>query len=92
MGSNNAKTGIDKVVTIIQQIRDLSSAIASAVEQQSVTTQEITHRMMEAARGSLEITRAIYEVANSAQYISTGAIDIQHSSGDLAALQTICII
>lgn len=85
-GSNNAKTGISRVVTIIQQIRDLSNAIAIAVEQQSGTTQEITHRMQDAARGSLDITRVINEIADSAQHTSAGATDIQHSSGDLAEL------
>lgn len=85
-GTNHAKTGISQVVAIIQQIRGLSNAIASAVEQQSSTTQEITRRMTETARGSLDIPHVIHEIANSAQHISVGAIDIQHSSGDLAAL------
>lgn len=85
-GSNNAKRVIHNVVAIIQQIRDLANAIAAAIEQQSMTTQQITRRMEEAAQGSLDITRIIHEIANSAQYTSLGATGVQNSAKDLAAL------
>ncbi|MBD3306690.1 HAMP domain-containing protein [candidate division KSB3 bacterium] len=85
-GSDKAMQAITNVSDIIGRIRDLSTAIASGVEQQSVTTQEMTHRMSEAARGSQDITQVIGEIVTTARHTSEGAVEVQHAARDLASL------
>ena len=74
-GSEGAVEAIGKVSTIIGTINDISSTIAAAVEEQTVTTNEITRNVSEASRGSGEIAENITGVATAAQNTTTGAND-----------------
>ena len=72
-GSEGAVEAIGKVSTIIGTINDISSTIAAAVEEQTVTTNEITRNVSEASRGSGEIAENITGVATAAQNTTKGA-------------------
>lgn len=74
---------IGKISEVIAQINDISSTIASAVEEQAATTTEIGRNLTEAARGSTEIAGNISGVAQAAKSTSKGASDIQVSAKDL---------
>ena len=74
-GSEGAVEAIGKVSTIIGTINDISSTIAAAVEEQTVTTNEITRNVTEASRGSGEIAENIGGVATAAQNTTKGAND-----------------
>ncbi len=54
-GSKGAVEAIAEVGTIINRINDISNTIASAVEEQTATTNEISRQLAEAAKGSSEI-------------------------------------
>jgi methyl-accepting chemotaxis protein len=71
--TQDAVAAIGHISTIIAQINDISSTIASAVEQQSATTNEMGRNVAESAQGSSEIARNITMVAQVAQGTSTGA-------------------
>ncbi len=75
---------IDQVSGVIQQISSIQTAIAGAVEQQTVTTKEIGRNLTEAARGTSEIARNIAGVADAARNTSEGAHKTERTSGDLA--------
>lgn len=75
---------IDEVSGVIKQISSIQTAIAGAVEQQTVTTQEIGRNLTEAARGTSEIARNIAGVAEAARNTSEGAHKTERTSGDLA--------
>ena len=74
-GSEGAVEAIGKVSMIIGTINDISSTIAAAVEEQTVTTNEITRNVTEASRGSGEIAENIGGVATAAQNTTKGAND-----------------
>ena len=74
-GSEGAVEAIGKVGTIIDTINGISSTIAAAVEEQTVTTGEITRNVSEASRGSREIADNITGVATAAENTSKGASD-----------------
>lgn len=81
-----AVRSISEVGEIITQINDLSSTIASAVEEQSATTNEIGRNVGEAAKGTGEIARNISGVATAAQSTTSGAADTQKAASDLSQM------
>lgn len=77
---------IQKISQVINQINDISSTIASAVEEQTATTNEISRNVSEAAAGGSEIARNIVGVAGAAQETSRGATDSQKAASELARM------
>jgi len=91
--TNGAVESIGEISSVIGQIADLQTTIASAVEEQTATTSEIARNVNEAARGSAEIAENITSVATAAQETSAGAQTAQSAArvlaevaGDLQAL------
>lgn len=84
--SSGAVKAIGEISEVISQINDISNTIASAVEEQTATTNEIGRNVSDAARGSTEITRSIAGVAASAETTSNGARDTRQASQELSQL------
>jgi methyl-accepting chemotaxis protein len=84
--TQGAIEAINEIGTIIAQINDISSTIASAVEEQSATTNEIGRNVAEAAKGSSEIAHNIVGVANAAQGTTSGANDSRQAASELARM------
>lgn len=82
--TDKAVGAIGEVSGIINQISDISNIIASAVEEQTATTNEIGRNVGEAARGANEIARNISGVATAAQNTSGGALDTQKAAESLS--------
>ena len=78
-----AVDAIASISTVIHQINDISSTIASAVEEQNATTNEMSRNVSEAAHGSSEITSNIAGVAQAAESTSRGATDTQKAAQQL---------
>jgi methyl-accepting chemotaxis protein len=72
-----AVKAIGEVSEIINQVNDISSTIASAVEEQTATTNEIGRNVNDAARGSSEIAQNISRVASATGQTTAGARDTQ---------------
>ena len=77
---------IDEITEVINQISNISSTIASAVEQQTATTNEIGRNVSEASRGSSEIAVNISSVAQAAKNTTTGAEKSLGAAEDLARM------
>ncbi|MBM4246980.1 MAG: methyl-accepting chemotaxis protein [Deltaproteobacteria bacterium] len=84
--ATSAVTAIADIGTIITQINDISNTIASAVEEQSATTNEIGRNVAEAAKGSSEIAQNITGVAQAAASTNSGANDAQQAASELARM------
>jgi len=78
-----AVEAINTISGVINQINDISSTIATAVEEQNATTNEMSRNVIEAAHGSSEITSNIGGVAEAAQSTTRGATDTQKASQQL---------
>jgi methyl-accepting chemotaxis protein len=86
---NDTQGAIDAIGTIsgvISQINDISGTIATAVEQQSATTNELTRNVADAAKGSGEIARSIEGVAEAARGTSLSAQESQKAADELAGV------
>ena len=91
--TKGAVQAIGEISSIINQINDISNSIASAVEEQTVTTHEIGRNVKEAAKGTGEIARNISGVASAARDTTGGAgetrIAAQMLSSMAAELQSL---
>jgi methyl-accepting chemotaxis protein len=83
-----AVDAIESISGVINQINDISSTIATAVEEQNATTNEMSRNVSEAARSSGEITSNIAGVAEAAESTSRGAGDTQKAAQDLVGTST----
>ncbi len=70
----------------IDRINEISTAIASAVEEQSATTSEIGRSITEAATGTGEIANNITEVATAANSTRQATNDTKTSAEELAVM------
>jgi methyl-accepting chemotaxis protein len=84
--SGNAVNAIAEISEIINKINDISSTIASAVEEQSATTNEMARNVTEAARGVGEISTNISTVSIAAKQTTEGTGDTSEAAGELAKL------
>jgi methyl-accepting chemotaxis protein len=78
-----AVEAIASISEVINQVNDISSTIATAVEEQNATTNEMSRNVSDAARSSGEITGNISGVAEAAQGTTRGAGDTQKASQQL---------
>ena len=83
-----AVEAIASISGVINQINDISNTIATAVEEQNATTNEMSRNVSEAAHGSGEITSNIGGVAEAAQGTTRGASDTQKASQQLVETST----
>lgn len=91
---------IGEITDIIAKINEIVSTIASAVEEQSVSSKEITMNVVQASEGieevnkgvarssalCLEITKDIKDVNGSVTHIADSASDVNQNSSDLLQL------
>ncbi|RYV51966.1 methyl-accepting chemotaxis protein [Pengzhenrongella frigida] len=81
-----AVTAIEEIASIIASINDYQLTIASAVEEQTATTNEMSRSVQEAATGSVEIATNIVGVATSAAMTSDVLGQVGTSIAELAQL------
>ena len=84
--TKGAVEAIGHISGIINQINDISVTIASAVEEQTATTNEMARNVSEAAKGSMEIAGNITGVAKAAQETTAGAGDTQKAAKELSRM------
>ncbi|HVN28308.1 MAG TPA: hypothetical protein VMT64_07465, partial [Candidatus Binataceae bacterium] len=87
-GAKGAVDAINEITTVIGRINDIQNTIASAVEEQPGTTNEITRNVSETARGTSDIASNINGVASSAKATQECAAIAESSSSELAKVAT----
>lgn len=85
-GTEGAFDAITEIRTIIGQMHEISTTIASAVEEQTATTKEIARNVSEAAQGESQVTKNITSVAEAAKSTSIGAQSTLAAASQLARL------
>jgi methyl-accepting chemotaxis protein len=87
----DTKAAVDAIASIsgvVNQINDISSTIATAVEEQNATTNEMSRNVCEAAHGSGEITSNIAGVATAAESTSRGSADTEKAAQELVRMSS----
>jgi methyl-accepting chemotaxis protein/CHASE3 domain sensor protein len=84
--SSNSSAGAIKGITqTIARVNEISTAIASAVEEQSAATQEISRSVQQAAIGSAEVAANIVGVTDASHQTSAGSTQVLTAASELAA-------
>jgi methyl-accepting chemotaxis protein len=86
--TKSAVSAISEISSIIKQINDIQVVISAAIEEQSITTNEIGRNVSEAAKGGAEIAENITGVAMAAQSTAAGASDSKKAAAELARMAT----
>lgn len=84
--AKGAVSAIAQISQIINQINDIQNTIATAVEEQTATTGEISRNITEAAKGASEIAQNITGVAQAAQSTTEGANNTKSSADELSRM------
>jgi methyl-accepting chemotaxis protein len=82
--TGGAVAAIGGIKDVIDKISHISTVIATAVEEQSATTSEMSRNVTEAARGASTISSNIAGVAEAAQNTSTNVSEAQTATEYLA--------
>jgi methyl-accepting chemotaxis protein len=86
--ATKATHAIVQITQVIEQINSLQTTIASAVEEQTATTNEMARNIAQAATGSGEIAANITSVANAADSTRAGVEEARTAAADLARMST----
>ena len=84
--TKGAVVAIDQISKIINEINNIQTTIASAVEEQTATTNEIARNASEAAKGSTEISKNITNVSEAARNTTEGANNTLSAATELSKL------
>ncbi|WP_430789980.1 methyl-accepting chemotaxis protein [Actinoplanes sp. G11-F43] len=83
--TSGAVTAIGEISEIIERINGIQLTIASAVEEQTATTQEMNRTLSEAANGAGDIAMTIGSVSSAAQRTTDTVGETRHAAEDLSA-------
>ena len=86
--TQGAVDSIRQIGEVIALINDISNTIASAVEEQTATANEMSRNVAEAAKGTSEIAQNITSVATAAQNTSQGATNCQQAASEMSRMAT----
>ncbi|GAA2392173.1 methyl-accepting chemotaxis protein [Dactylosporangium salmoneum] len=86
--TTGAVAAIGEIGQIISRINDYQLTIASAVEEQTATTNEMNRSVSEAATGSAEIANNVSTVAAAAQNTSRNVSEAQRAAADLQRMSS----
>jgi len=82
--TSDAVGAIQRIQGIISEISDISTTIASAVEEQGAATQEISRNVQETAKGTQQVSSNIGAVSQAAQDTGGSSSQVLSSSKELA--------
>jgi methyl-accepting chemotaxis protein len=82
-GSAAAVAAIARIGEVVTEINDTQLTIASAIEEQTATTTEMSRNVGETATGAGEIASSIQSVAQTAQHTTVGAEHARQTSTEL---------
>jgi methyl-accepting chemotaxis protein len=84
-GSTDATvTEIGQILKVINDVNDIVSTIATAVEEQSVTTKEIAENVVHASQGIQEINENVAQSSSVAGDIAKDIRDVNKASGEMS--------
>ncbi len=82
--TGGAVSKIQEIATTITSINEISTSIASAVEEQTAATQEIARNVEQAAAGTAEVDKNVAGVSQAAEETGSSAKDVQEAAGELS--------
>ncbi len=86
--TEQAVSAISQISNIIHEISDLQNSIASAIEEQSVTTNEIGMNLGNAAQGSTTISSSMLALSEAATSTTEGAGNTMSAANEMSSMSS----
>ena len=83
-GTSDAVHAIQSISDVITQINDISTSVATSVEEQSAATDEIAQNIEGASNGTRNVSESIKDVERGASETGSAASQIESASTDLS--------
>jgi methyl-accepting chemotaxis protein len=77
-------TQIDQISKVVNEVNGIVSTIATAVEEQSVTTREIAENMVQASQGIAEVTENVAQSSTVSGEIARDIAEVSQSAGEMS--------
>ncbi|HVT52594.1 MAG TPA: methyl-accepting chemotaxis protein [Dongiaceae bacterium] len=82
--TSSSASAIKGIGHTINRVSEISTTIASAVEEQGAATQEIARSVQQAAQGTQEVSTNIISVTTAAEHTGAAAAQVLEASGELS--------
>jgi methyl-accepting chemotaxis protein len=77
-------TDIDQIPSVINEVNEIVSTIATAVEEQAVSTKEIASNVTQTSQGIGEVTENVSQTSQVAETISSDIAEVNQAAGEIA--------
>jgi methyl-accepting chemotaxis protein len=78
--TGSAIEAINQISAVVSQISEASRTIASAVEEQSVTTREIARNVAQVAEGAATVSRGVVQTAEATREVTENIIHVDENA------------
>jgi len=75
---------MDEVFDVVQQINGISTIVSASVEEQSITSKEITDNINQAARASNDVAESVNKASDILKKITNDIIAVSQAAGNTA--------
>ncbi|WDP89984.1 MAG: methyl-accepting chemotaxis protein [Desulfobacter sp.] len=75
---------IEAIVTVINDINDIVTTVATAIEEQSATTQEISNNVSQAAAGVQEVNESVNQTSAVSGEVSQDIAQVSQAAGEIS--------
>lgn len=82
--TQSSANSIQLITQTINGVNEISTTIASAVQEQGAATEEISRNVQQAAAGTAEVTSNISGVTEASQQTSDGSTEVLNTASELA--------
>lgn len=82
--TNTTVKEIEEITEVIHKVNDIVATIATAVEEQAVTTQEISSNVTQAAQGIAEVNERVADNSTIAGDIANSIMEVDGVAGDMS--------
>lgn len=83
--TNRTISEIDGINQVMHSVEELIASIASAVEEQSITTQDIANNINQAAQGISSVTQNVTQTADVARDVAKDITSVNQASSEVRA-------
>ncbi|WP_186399575.1 PAS domain-containing methyl-accepting chemotaxis protein [Stappia sp. P2PMeth1] len=82
--SSQAEGSIRSIMTIIEEISDISSSVATAIEEQSIVTRDISSNMQQAHAGVAAISSNMQSLSQETERVEQATVKVREASRSIA--------
>jgi methyl-accepting chemotaxis protein len=76
---------IEKVSQVIQEVNEIVTTMAAAIEEQSVVTKDIANNVAQAAQGTHEVNKRVSQTSSAAETVAQDVAEVNQASSEISS-------